>query len=111
MTEKRIPPMGDTIHESRICMRNLGFNPDGSDIVCGKPAAVHIFWTPTLENTYACAECSNEALSRWSWWRYHALGPCCGMPGSLYFEDENVCRYEDGLPVAEVKRERELAPV
>lgn len=95
----------------RIC--NLWVGGDlgtSNERQCTKQAVVHIFWTDedAPENSYACATHKGYALRTYGPWRVHDLQPCCGMPGALFFPEENVCRYEgDELPVVEVEREEE----
>ena len=94
--KKTLPPLGPDGEEERICHRFTGFRPDGSWIPCGLPAVAHVFWTEeNLENGYACAEHRDEIGLRWSYWRMHGLGADCGMPGALFYPDENVCRCEE----------------
>ncbi len=102
MSDKPLPPLGPDGEEERICHRFSGHRPDGSWIACGKPAVAHIFWTEeNLENGYACAEHRDEAVACWSMWRMHKLGADCGMPGALFYPDENVCQVPcDGDMVA-----------
>jgi hypothetical protein len=115
MSEKDIPPLGPDGIEERICHRFMGMREDGSWIPCGKPARIHIFWTEgdsewAGENGYVCEEHREEAITRWSWYAWHPLGACCGMPGALFFPAENVCRYDDdGLPVAEKMAREKVA--
>lgn len=109
MSERRTkkPPFGqEQIH--RICNRRVlpQFDENGDDVICGAEGKFHIIWDiETMENGYACLDHASEATERWQPDAWHPMGDCCGMPGSLYFAQENVCRYEDGLPVAEVERE------
>lgn len=109
MRRKELPPLGGEQIE-RICARELGTNADGSEIICGSEPVAHVFWDEErLDNAFACEEHWREIQDVFSCWRAHGIGADCGMPGALFFPDENVCRYDEaGLPVAEVAR-KELA--
>lgn len=76
-----LPVFSEAAATERICARVV----DGQN--CGRPATVHIIWAAS-----------------WSPLATHPIGPCCGMPGSQYFIEENECRYEDGLPTVEPVR-------
>lgn len=93
---------------NRICGRWMGGTLGGDDeVVCGNHAFVHVFWVEAdyPDNSYFCRRHWPEALKRRPW-RYHALGPCCGMPGSVLDTIENTCRYEDDeIPTVEPRRQ------
>lgn len=108
--EARKPPFGQE-QMQRICHRYMGADENGDDIICGKEGTFHLIWdVGTMENGFCCLDHAREATERWEPDAYHRMGDSCGMPGSQYFPEENVCRYEDGLPVAEVEREAWLTP-
>jgi hypothetical protein len=97
MNEKPpVPLLG--VKQARVCGRLVG---DGS---CDEPAITHYFLNEDAENIYACGRHAREIEIVWSYYQRHQITPCCGMPGALWFPDENTCRYEDGLPTAEKQR-------
>lgn len=108
---KNRPPLGQE-QIPRVCNRLEGYDQQGNDVMCGQPAAFHLIWDiETMANGFCCMDHAREATEYWHSDAYHQVGVCCGMPGSCYYPEENVCRYdEDGLPVAEPYR-RILAEV
>ncbi len=89
----------------RQCMRQVGDQSEGTRI-CGEKPAIHIMWEDAsdgMEPGWACAEHASEAVTRWKPLAVHPVGADCGMPGSMFFLAENVCRVED-IPVAEPVR-------
>jgi hypothetical protein len=100
-------PLGTDCPLERTCGRWTAGTFGGEDEEhCGKPARFHVIWSAeTMENSYTCLNHAREATERWRSDFYHEVGPCCGMPGARFFLDENVCRYEDGLPIIEWARE------
>lgn len=101
-------PKGNTWGIERACACCVsGFQTD-EEVLCGMPATVHLIWSDAdpVDANFACERHRAVALSYEPEW-VHEVGSCCGMPGAMFFADENVCRYpEDELPVAEhVERE------
>jgi hypothetical protein len=98
-------PCGAGGSAERLCSAVVkGALSDPDHECCKRPATVHIIWEDTgteVEQGHACEVHAEEARKRWKPFATHLLGPCCGMPGSTYFIDENECRYEDGLPTVE----------
>lgn len=90
MDRPRRPPLLDGAI-ARDCGRWL------VDHHCGKPAVRHVIWDETLENGFVCEEHLSELDTLWTFFAAHEVGPDCGMPGSLFFVDENVCRCPDEL--------------
>lgn len=101
----RTPPIiADHFPVARNCTRWLG------DHDCGKEAVKHVIWDATMENGFVCVEHLRELGSRWAYLAAHPVGPDCAMPGSLFFEDKNVCRCPDELVAApEIEREAVIA--
>ena len=108
-----VPPLGDQHDDQRRCARLLG-HKDGSEVLCGKPAAVHVIYEwlterkPDYEHGWACPEHWAEFQQRWSCAGHHAIGPNCGMPGSRVTLDG--CHFDD-LPTAEPVRAVAEVPV
>lgn len=104
-------PLGSDRTIERLCTRWVGGSFGGEDEVgCGKHAVAHIFWLGygSLENSFACLEHVKDT-TRESIWKAHPMGPDCGMPGSLFFPDENVCRCDGQLePAEETEARKEL---
>lgn len=101
MSERVDPNPGvETI--ARVCNRRISGGRWSEDI-CGKDARFHVIWsTQTMENAYCCMDHAREATQHFDAEVWHELGPHCGMPGALYYEDINRCLMpEDGIPVAE----------
>ncbi len=90
MSDPVKPPLFDEA-PARVCSRWLG------DRNCGEPAVMHVIWDDAMENGCVCAEHVPELGSRWSFLAVHHLGPDCGMPGSEFFIEENVCRCPGSL--------------
>lgn len=89
---------------ARMCTRFMGLDDKGNEIVCGAEAKFHLIQDiETMQNAFCCLDHAREATERYHWDAYHGLGPCCGMPAALYSVEDNVCYYDDGLPV--LKRE------
>lgn len=109
------PPFGQKQIE-RICHRRVppGTDENGNDVICGEPGKVHVIWDiETMRNAYSCLDHAREATEFFEPDAWHLMGDDCGMPGARYFEEENVCRYDGELPVAQAtqhetkpKRER-----
>lgn len=96
MTEPVTPPLFDEAPQ-RLCTRWLG------DRNCGVLPVMHVLWdAESMENGMVCEEHVKELGSRWAFAQAHELGPDCGMPNSLWFFDENVCRCEDGFEEPEL---------
>ena len=92
-----IPELLDYAVE-RQCSRSVGGVP------CGRPPILHVIWEgKTFEPGFVCADHLGEIGTLWTPFAQHALGPDCGMPGSVYVPDENRCRHRD-LPTAEPVR-------
>lgn len=89
----RLPPLGETHLKERVCLRQIGRDDQG-EILCLKPATVHIAWenTSPIVPGWACEEHAQELTRRWSPWQMHPIGPDCGMPGSRWMPEENRCR-------------------
>lgn len=85
---------------NRGCSRWLG------DHDCGKDAVRHVIWTETMENGFVCLDHVRELGTLWAFIAAHEVGPDCGMPGSVFYIDENVCRCDD-LPTTAPALERE----
>lgn len=107
------PIVGSKIVPERVCGRSV--DPSDVNVICGKPAIRHVFWNPEpegWEHNFVCAEHLTEARTYRPMYE-HPLGADCGMPGSLFFAEENACRTpEGGFPVAEVPdREMEATRV
>lgn len=100
-TSKQPPPLGRVYEPLRRCTRLLHL--DGEDeVLCGAAGVVHVDWGEATG--FLCAA-HRADLERWGSLQHHKLGPCCGMPGSLWYAEPNVCAYPDGeLPVAEPAR-------
>lgn len=79
---------------TRDCTRWLG------DRNCGKPAVRHVIWDAEMENSFVCDEHLAEVGKVWAFYARHEVGPDCAMPGSEFFEEENVCRCPDELVAA-----------
>lgn len=69
---------------------------------CPRDAVVH--WTDMWGNEGGACEHHQGTISKQRLGLSHEVGPCCGMPGSHWDYEENVCRYEeDELPVTQEK--------
>lgn len=87
----------------RQCTREMA-----SGGVCGRSPVLHIMWEDLgvgegVEHGMACAGHVEEVRRLWKPWATHAIGDCCGMPGSTFRVEENICVFED-LPTAEPLR-------
>ena len=89
----RRPPLLDGAL-ARNCTRWLG------DHNCGKDAVRHVLWDETMENGFVCSEHLAEIGPVWTYFALHEVGADCAMPGSLFFEELNVCRCPDELVAA-----------
>jgi hypothetical protein len=92
---RRPPIIRDHFPIARTCTRWL------NDHDCGKEAVGHVIWDSTMENGFVCAEHLKELGAIWEYLAVHLVGPDCGMPGSFFFEEENVCRCPNELLPAE----------
>jgi len=96
------PIIGVRIQPERRCSRAV--DPKDVDVVCGKVAVIHILWNEEpdgWEQGFACAAHAAET-AKWNPAYTHPVGADCGMPGSLFYAAENVCRTPpDGFPVIE----------
>jgi hypothetical protein len=84
------PPFFDHICPERACSRAV----DALGHPCGKEAFLHVAWHDTpegIEGGWVCVDHAKD-LHAWSPLQVHEPGPDCGMPGSLWFPDENICR-------------------
>lgn len=108
-----VPRLGDDNCMPRVCQRLIepGRNENGNESICGEPAKFHVIWDIiTLDNSCCCLDHAREATEHFTPDAWHQLGYSCQMPGSMYFETENMCGYdEDGLPVGEVAENLILA--
>ena len=88
-----LPPFFDLYVPERACSRAI--SNDGRP--CGRDPFLHVAWQDTPEGIEAGWVCSHHAreLDRWKPLQTHEPGPDCGMPGALWFTDENVCRVPD----------------
>lgn len=96
-------------HVSRVCQCQLNALGD-HEILCGRLAVAHVCWTwgDPAKFSFVCEEHDRKVCMRFDYHQKHPMGPCCGMPGSLWIPAENTCRYdEEGLPTAE-KVEQDL---
>lgn len=110
----RPAPLGVPNDTQRLCSRLLGHRPDGTELLCGKPADRHIIyrWDELVpgqdpddawDHGFACAEHWQEFTQRWTCRAAHELTPACGMPGSVCVIEDNTCIF-DGLPTTEPER-------
>ena len=113
MSEKKLTALlGPKVEDGRVCHLGILYRGGGSKTLCGRPAVAHIVWEMDSAGGFrascVCADHRDEVLNAFHWLQWHKMGPCCGMPGAMFFPEENVCKYKDDeLPVAE-RREREL---
>jgi hypothetical protein len=63
----------------------------GETDVCNEPGVVHILWNYDLESGFACEEHREEALTKWSHYRYHPVGAYCGEDTGLFYDKTNEC--------------------
>lgn len=88
------PPFFDFVCPERACSRAVDI--DGRP--CGKEPFLHVIWRDTpegLEGGWVCVDHASELETRWKPLQVHEPGPDCGMPGALWFMDENICRCPD----------------
>ena len=101
-----VPPQGEWAQE-RACTRLLGRNTDGSERVFEQPPVRHIIWDYNADDDcvpgWVCEEHLPEAAG-WNPKSAHPVGPYCGMPGSRYIEERDVCECSDEIPTAEPVR-------
>jgi hypothetical protein len=104
--QNNTPRLGELAPE-RKCSRTVNGIVGPGEVLCGRPAVHHIDWGPHAG--YVCEEHREEALTRWTPRAHHAVGPACGMPGSVWFdatwegEEQSWCSIPD-LPTAEPVR-------
>lgn len=79
----------------------------GPGMVCDLPPVLHVAWTEDadgIEGGFVCQEHVAELGIKWKFLAQHPVGACCGMPGAMWIEQEQLCRYVDGLPTGEPGR-------
>jgi hypothetical protein len=106
------PPLGpEQGWNITTCERDTsdGQFPLGEQL-CGKPAAWHIIWDTTQENSVACDQHATEALHPWHALQIHPLQPDCTMPGSVWIEQERRCVW-DGNAVPITAALQQVEPV
>lgn len=107
-------PLGGDSDRQRRCMRLLGHDATGGEILCGAPAVTHVIyrWEDAppggnpgdyWDHGFACAEHWADYQARWSCAAAHGVGDACGMPGSIYVHEHNLCVFDE-LPTAEPVR-------
>jgi hypothetical protein len=67
-------------------------------VLCLKPAVLHVVYD--WDEWFVGFSCAEHALDLGRFWLYdqaHALGSDCGMPGSEWDGEENVCRCDDAF--------------
>ncbi len=109
MSNEHRPPVLGEFTIARVCNRRI--NKRGEpETICGQPARFHVIWdAQTIENSYTCLDHAREATEHFGADAWHGMGSCCGMPGSWYSPEKNVCYYpDDELPVAEKVREERV---
>jgi hypothetical protein len=102
---RNLPPLGDEGAPDRKCSRTINGIVGPGEVLCGKVPIAHLDWGEA--GGYVCENHFNEAVTRWQPQAYHALGANCGMPGTVWWQNEDgtsLCIYEDGLPTAEPVR-------
>jgi hypothetical protein len=108
-----IPPLGLANNSSRTCSRLIDRADDGGEILCSKPATVHVvYWwdeTPAegygFDHGFCCDEHWIDYQRRWTCATHHEIGAACGMPGSLLnFDGVRSWCSADDLPVSEPVR-------
>jgi hypothetical protein len=104
----RVPPFFDRTVPERACSRAINTAGDP----CGGEAFLHVAWADTPEGVEAgwvCTLHASELSTHWPPLQTHEPGPDCGMPGALWFFEENVCRCPDPEPESTAVAEREAA--
>src|SRR4051812_23130906 len=81
----------------RICGLDMSKDPY---VVCHKVASKHIVWNSKPRFSYVCPKHEAEVLGNNRYWMAHKMGPYCGMPGSVFIPEENICKMsKEGLPI------------
>jgi hypothetical protein len=84
-----VPPFFDHAVPERACSRAINDNGDP----CGAEPFLHVAWQDTpegIEGGWVCTEHARD-LHKWKPLQTHEPVPDCGMPGSRWFTDENLC--------------------
>ncbi len=89
---KPLPNFGEPSRETRRCNYAPRMGPATDETACGRPAVVHVAWTPGLGRlSFLCERDVGAVLDGSRHFRFHPMGPSCGMPGSLFDPDANQC--------------------
>lgn len=64
-----------------------------SENACKKPALAHVSWGAFGGRfSFFCETHIGPMTERVRYFKFHPVGPDCGMPGAIFYNDENVCR-------------------
>lgn len=84
--QKREPILGYNVPEETRCLRAVG------EGLCMKPGSYHIIWEGKFASP-SCEECIAFARVNLKFLQVHKLTQECITPGTLWYEDEDICRW------------------
>lgn len=65
---------------------------------CGKTALAHVYWESFGgESSFFCEDHIGLVTSGLQYFKFHPIGPDCAMPGAIFYNRENVCRYDESI--------------